>query len=257
MNQIITKDFHGSSIRLIIIDGKECFIAKDVASLLGYKRARDAITQHCKKSISIEELLKSGKTPPLDLQPILGNSWKQTKIILEADVWRLIIKSTMPEAEKIEKWIMEDVLPSIRKTGSYSISQKPQTQISELNETLDFIEIFEKFSQIRQGKTDIELLQIDSFLKNSGKKSILEILNLDLENSYFSVSELGQFSGKTGADINQLLLKSEFQFLDNGVWKVLENGKNFAFETKNQFSQIKWKFSVLNIFQMVLAKFQF
>ena len=239
--EIITKEFQNSKVRIIVIQGKEWFVAKDVAELLQYKKTANAVKDHCKKPVEWKELKVIKSMTLLNFHP-------QTKFILESDVWRLIIKSTMPEAEKIEKWIMEDVLPSIRKTGSYSISPKPQTQISELNETLDFIEIFEKFSQIRQGKTDIELLQIDSFLKNSGKKSILKILNLDLENSYFSVSELGQFLGKTGADINQLLLKSEFQFLDNGVWKVLENGKNCAFETKNQFSQIKWKFSVLNKF---------
>ena len=126
MSKIITKDFHGSNLRIVLIENKECFIAKDVAELLGYKKTADAISQHCKKQISFEEILKLGKTPTLDLQPYLGNSWKQTKIIPESDVWRLIIKSKLPNAEKIEKWIFEDVLPQIRKTGSYQI--QPQKE---------------------------------------------------------------------------------------------------------------------------------
>ena len=78
--------------------------------MLQYKRTRDAINQHCKKAISFEEILKSGQIPPINLQRELGNSWKRTKLIPEPDVWRLIIKSKMPEAEKVEEWIMEEVL---------------------------------------------------------------------------------------------------------------------------------------------------
>ena len=60
-----------------------------------------------------------------------------------------------------------------------------------------------------------------------------------------SVTELGEFSGKGGAEINQDLAKIGFQIQKDGIWKVLENRDNFCFETKNQFSQLKWKFSVL------------
>jgi len=58
-----------------------------------------------------------------------------------------------------------------------------------------------------------------------------------LKNSYFSVSELGDLFGKTGSEINQALVKVGFQ--------ISENGKDFCFETQNSFSQLKWKFSVL------------
>jgi len=123
--------------------------------------------------------------------------------------------------------------------------QKLQTQLSELQETLDFIDIFEKLSEKTKGKSNIELLKLDSFLTKSGKKSVLDILNLDLKNSYFSVSELGELSGQKGSEINQALVKVGFQISENGVWKLLENGKDFCFETQNSFSQLKWKFSVL------------
>jgi len=125
------------------------------------------------------------------------------------------------------------------------LEKSPQAQLSELQETLDFIDIFEKFSEKTKGKSNLELLKLDSFLKKSDKKSVLDILNLDLKNSYFSVSELGEFSGQKGSEINQALVKVGFQISENGVWKLLENGKDFCFETQNSFSQLKWKFSVL------------
>jgi len=43
----------------------------------------------------------------LELHLIFGNNYKSTKLILESDVWRLVIKSKLPKAEKIETWIME------------------------------------------------------------------------------------------------------------------------------------------------------
>jgi len=244
--QIITKDFHGSNLRIILIDGKEHFIAKDVALLLGYKRTADAISQHCKKPQAFGTFEGVGKTPTLD---------PQTKIIPESDVWRLIVKSKMPEAEKIEEWIMEEVLPSIRKTGSYSTLETkpiPKTQLQELQETLDFIDIFDKFSEKTKGKSKIELLKLDDFLTKSGKKSVLDILNIDLKNSYFSVSELGNLTDKKGSEINQDLAKIGFQIQKDGVWEVLENGENFCFETKNRFSQLKWKFEVLEKIEVEL-----
>jgi prophage antirepressor-like protein len=106
-------------IRTLKIEKKEYFIARDIANLLGYAIPRKAVREHCKKAVSFGDIFKRSKIDPLDLAPVLGNSWKQTKLIQESDIWRLILRSKLPEAEKIEEWIMEEVLPSIRKNGFY------------------------------------------------------------------------------------------------------------------------------------------
>jgi len=147
------------------------------------------------------------------------------------------------------RWLLPDFavwcdiqIEDITKTQT---TPKPKTQLQELQETLDFIDIFDNFSEKTKGKSKIELLKLDDFLKKSGKKSVLDILNIDLKNSYFSVSELGNLAEKKGSEINQDLAKIGFQIQKDGVWQVLENGEKFCFETKNRFSQIKWKFEVL------------
>ena len=168
----------------------------------------------------------------------------QTRLIQEPDVWRLIIKSRLPEAQKVEKWIFEDVLPQIRKTGSYSI-QPEKSKLQELEEIIIFSEIFEKLQNLTKDKSKLELLKLDNFLKLQNRKSILEILQIDFSNLYFSVSELGKFVEKDGSEINQLLEKRNFQTQENGVWQVLEDGREFCFETQNRFSQLKWKFKIL------------
>ena len=105
-------------IRTVEIDGKPYFVANDVAKALGYKRTADAVTAHCKGSVKHRYLTEGGE--------------QEVKIIPEGDVYRLIIRSQLPTAEKFEKWVFDEVLPSIRKTGGYRIPHTVGGQIQLL-----------------------------------------------------------------------------------------------------------------------------
>jgi prophage antirepressor-like protein len=126
--KIITQDFNGANIRFVLDSSKEFFVAKDVATLLGYRDTDQAIRKHCKKVVSFLTILKPVETTGLDLISIFGANYKNVKLIPEGDVWRLIARSRLPEAEKIEEWIFEEVLPSIRKTGSYSLNKENELE---------------------------------------------------------------------------------------------------------------------------------
>ena len=77
--------------------------------MLGYKDTTQAIRKNCKYAQPVGgRLVDSHHKVALD---------PQTKIIPEPDIWRLIIKSTLPEAQKVEEWVFDDVLPEIRKNG--------------------------------------------------------------------------------------------------------------------------------------------
>jgi len=228
---IIPFTFDKLSIRLIITENsQELFVAKDIAKLLGYKDTDQAIRQHC----------KNAKSYPVNLTGQVRN----TKLIPESDVWRLIIKSRLAEAEKIENWIMEEVLPTIRKTGSYSLEiEKPKLDLTELLEdskkALELIHLFEN-------ENPVNLIKLDRFMKNNEKTSPLELLEMDFKNSYFIPVELGNIIGKSPVEINQLLAKNGFQFRENGVWKTTEKGKEFSISFQNgSYFQIKWKLEVL------------
>lgn len=99
-------------MRTVEINGKTMFCGKDVATALGYKDTTNALKSHCKKDgVAIHHLTDS-----------LGRS-QETKFISEGNVYRLIAKSKLPAAEKFESWVFDDVLPTIRKTGSYGIKE--------------------------------------------------------------------------------------------------------------------------------------
>jgi prophage antirepressor-like protein len=102
-------------IRTIEIDGKPYFVGADVAKALGYSNPRKAILDHCKGVTKRDTPTSSG---------IQSMSY-----INEGDLYRLIMKSKLPSAEKFESWVMDEVLPTIRKTGSY---QKPLTTVEQI-----------------------------------------------------------------------------------------------------------------------------
>lgn len=106
-------------IRVIEEDGKFLFVASDAAKMLGYVRPADAISAHCKGSVKRRLLTNGGM--------------QEMKVIPEGDLYRLVAHSELPSAERFESWIFDDVLPTIRKTGSYSTRKLSQLEIVAMN----------------------------------------------------------------------------------------------------------------------------
>jgi prophage antirepressor-like protein len=100
-------------LRIVDRNGEPWFVARDIAEALEYVNAAKAVRMHCKGSSEMGI-------------PSAGG-YQVTKIIPEADLYRLVMRSKMKKAEEFADWVVEDVLPSIRKTGSYSLSQRGQT----------------------------------------------------------------------------------------------------------------------------------
>lgn len=100
-------------VRIAEVEGKPYFVAVDIARALGYARPNDAINQHCRYTVK-----HSIPHPQNPKRSLLVN------IIPEGDIYRLVIKSDLPGAEKFESWIFDEVLPAIRKHGAYMTPEK-------------------------------------------------------------------------------------------------------------------------------------
>lgn len=107
--QIFSSEEFGE-IRTAEINGKPYFVASDVATALGYANPRKAVMDHC-KGVTKRDTPTSGGTQELSY-------------INEGDVYRLIMRSKLPAAEKFESWVMDEVIPSIRKNGGYIAGQE-------------------------------------------------------------------------------------------------------------------------------------
>lgn len=97
-----------NQIRTIEENGKIWFCATDVAKVLGYSNPRDAVIKYC----------KSGGVVIRDVMDSLGRK-QHIKFINEGNVYRLITRSQLPNAERFETWLFDEVVPSIRKKGFY------------------------------------------------------------------------------------------------------------------------------------------
>ena len=107
--EALTFNFGESEVRLFINENNEPeFCANDVTRILGYANGRQAIEKNCKqKGVSKRDTLTKGGLQSLTY-------------IDEGNLYRLVLKSEKPEAEKFENWVCDEVLPSIRKHGLYA-----------------------------------------------------------------------------------------------------------------------------------------
>lgn len=96
----------------ILYEGKPAFDAVELAKSLGYTNPAKALKDHCKSLIKLDynESLELG----------FGEKPRGTQLAVQADLFRLILRSQLPSAERVQDWVCEEVLPSIMRTGAYS-----------------------------------------------------------------------------------------------------------------------------------------
>lgn len=106
-------------LEILTIEGKEWFPAVKVAEILGYTNPRDAINRHTKTRGVVNH----------DVIDSLGRT-QSKKFIDEGNLYRLIAKSKLSQAEAFEEWVFDEVLPTLRKTGTYQ--SKPMTNAEKI-----------------------------------------------------------------------------------------------------------------------------
>lgn len=117
-------NFEGKGIRTVEIDGKPYFAARDVAKAIGYV-SKTSISSAINKHVSSENKGVRKLRTPGGLQKMV--------VVSEAGVYELAAKSKLPTAYPFQKWVFEEVLPSINHTGGYQVEQKPMTLDQQLS----------------------------------------------------------------------------------------------------------------------------
>lgn len=133
--QVFNNEVFGT-MRIVDVDGKPYMVAQDIAKALGYVRPRDAIAAHCKGAVK-HRILTNG-----------GN--QDITVIPQGDIYRLIVRSKLPNAEKFESWVFDEVIPSVVNTGHY--------------ETAEYKAILE----LKEGQEQLKKLLIDSGVLRTG-----------------------------------------------------------------------------------------
>lgn len=190
-------------IRTIEIDGKPYFCGSDVAKALGYAKPRNAINQHCKGALK---------------QGVLTNGGMQEmSFIPEGDIFRLVVHSKLPDAERFEVWVFDDVLPTIRRTGGY-IPTTPQ--MSEQEIMAKAVQI--SMATIAQQKDVI--LALES--RNAIQEQIIhemqpkaDYTDMILQSkSVVNINQIAKDYGMTAQEMNKILHEIGIQYKQGGQW---------------------------------------
>jgi len=152
--------FKESEIQAIQKDGEPWFVAKDVCETLGYLNTSKAISDHVEEDDRYNESLERGGT---------------MVFINESGLYSLILRSKKPEAKTFKKWVTSEVLPQIRKTGSYS-KPKSLEEISLLAITGLTAKIEEQKQALIEAQPKIEFF--DVVADSKGERTIMEAAKL-------------------------------------------------------------------------------
>ena len=112
-------------VRTVTINDEPYFVGKDITNALGFKDSVNALKQH----VELDDVVKHHLTDSL-------GRLQETTVINESGLYALIFGSKLESAKRFKKWVTSEVLPSIRKTGTY---QKPLTQYEIMQKSLDML----------------------------------------------------------------------------------------------------------------------
>ena len=111
MNEVQLFNFENHEVRSLLINSEPWFVGKDVAEVLGYERADNAIRNHIDKEDKLTHQISAS-----------GQNRNMT-IINESGLYSLVLSSKLPSAKKFKRWVTSEVLPALRKTGQYQVKE--------------------------------------------------------------------------------------------------------------------------------------
>lgn len=223
MNELQVFNFKENEIRSLIIENEPWFVGKEIATILGYADTKDAVKRHVDEDD--KQIIQRGQITALEI-PNRGLT-----IINESGLYSLILSSKLPQAKEFKKWVTKEVLPTIRKTGSYS-SQNLKTDpmsllkltydaLEQTNDRVAKVEVEVKDIKENQAITPGEYNYINKKVKNRIRciKDIRE-LNLTREQNSKLFSALGRdltaFTGvATRSQIRSKDFEKAVQFISN------------------------------------------
>lgn len=207
MNNLqVFKNTEFGELKVLVIDGKEYFPAADCARMLGYLDPYDAIKRHTKGSVKHRVLTSGGE--------------QDIKFITEGDLFRLIVKSKLPAAERFERWVFDEVLPTIRKYGVYATDKVIEEMISNPEYG---IRIFSELKAERDRRKSLEIENAKNKQIISELKPKASYYDLILQNkSLVPISKIAKDYGMSGRAFNKLLHELGVQYKMGNCWLLYQ-----------------------------------
>ena len=231
-------------VRTIVKDGEPYFIGKDVADILGYVKPENAIATHVDEEDKTSTLIQG-----------TGSNYKSKAIIInESGVYALIFGSKLPKAKQFKRWVTSEVLPSIRKTGSYNTIPKERSEFKEqeLKARMLNARVRESNQYLKiAAQIDIPeyryILQAKSAEALNGGVPVLPLQ--EVERKTYSATEIGAMFGVSANKIGKLANEHKL--------KTPEYGKLFYSKSEHSVKEVEtWRYykSVVPVFEKIFGR---
>lgn len=186
------------TVQVIELDGEPMFVGKDVATMLGYALPTKAINEH----VDIEDRKVLGykafsKTEKASLWQ--GNDYSDKTLINESGLYSLILSSKLEGAKRFKRWVTSEVLPSIRKTGSYSVPRTFAQALRLAAEQQEKIEKQQRLIELQAPKVEYH----DQVLTSV---------------STLTTTQIAKELGMSAIALNRKLHELKVQYKQNGSW---------------------------------------
>lgn len=217
---IIFQNEEFGQVRSVTVNGEPWFVGKDVATILGYSNPRDALARHTDDEDKNTVVIHDGTS---------GNP--NVVIINESGLYSLILSSKLPDAKKFKRWVTSEILPALRKTGTYSMQNMTVSDQIKL--------LAEGYNEVETRLGEIQGVTQDLSSRVEHIEKTLDVL---------------ESNNNTGKLLNlkrAVVAKSYELTAGNGVYEVLWQ-RNFI---ANNYSNIKRSFDVARIGQIPASQY--
>lgn len=204
--KVFTNEEFGS-LRVMDVNGEPYFVGRDVAYMLGYVKPFNAVDRH----VDREDTLKQ------DIEDNLGRM-QETIIINESGLYSLILSSKLNSAKKFKRWVTSQVLPSIRKTGSYNMSHSKKDCL--LLEIIHADTEVEKALAVEEYARYVEQPLLATIEEQKPKVDFYD--NVLHSSDLVPISIIAKEYGITAISLNRYLKEKKIHFRKCGQWLLYD-----------------------------------
>lgn len=200
--QIFNSEEFGQ-VRTVEINGKPYFVGTDVAKALGYAKPNNAVSTHCRSTLKRGIATKQGNMSEMVLIP-------------EGDIYRLIIRSKLPSAEKFEKWVFDEVIPSIHQYGAYMTEQTIEKALTSPDFLIQLATKL-KDEQTKRKEAEAEIRVKDQIIGELKPKA--DYYDEILKNpGLVTITQIAKDYGMSGKKMNRILHELGIQYKQSKQW---------------------------------------
>lgn len=206
MNELQTFTYNSAQVRTIEKNGEPWFVAKDVCEILSISKYRDAVAR-----------LDEDERGSVRVDTLGGE--QEMAAVNESGLYTLILRSDKPEAKPFRKWVTGEVLPTIRKTGSYNAKADKPSKALEIKERNSRVRLSNQF--LKLSKVETLSAEYKNILVSKAAEALTGVELIPLPKSQqkmYSAGEIGAMFGVSAQKIGRVSNEHNLKTAEYGEW---------------------------------------